>query len=148
MTHTKFISMSLLACIVTAALGFSIGESKGIDEGFAKSAKAYDFWAQSFLYRDPRVRLDAIMMVPAGAKVSQPKCHTDEEGFMLLHRRPERVMNTETVIRKIPGYWTVDFPSSDKTVEPLGAAQVGCRKLNERVVTDLTKNWELPSNLE
>lgn len=136
----------VLAVCVTAA--YVAGKKTGMTEGVIATSDAYDFWARSFMYRDPLVRLDAVMLVPDGAKISQPNCHADEEAFMRLSRRPDATLNNDADASKVPGYWVARLPQSKSTRQPLGAAIVGCRKLAPSPpVRDLTNSWELPSTM-
>jgi hypothetical protein len=147
MTKVKnLVYAGVLAVCVTGA--YFAGKKTGTTEGVLATSKAYDFWAQSFMYRDPLVRLDAVLLVPDGAKISQPACRADEEGFMRLARRPDATLNNDADASKIPGYWVARIPQSKSTLQPLGAALVGCRKLaGAPPVRDLTNSWEFPSTM-
>jgi hypothetical protein len=67
---------------------------------------------------------------------------------MRLARRPDATLNNDADTSKIPGYWVARIPQSKCTLQPLGAAVVGCRKLaGAPPVRDLTNSWELPSTM-
>lgn len=148
MTVVRTIGLTLICSLLCAGLGYVSGKKQGHVEGIAAAARDYDFWAQSFMYRDPNVRLDAVLLVPDGARISRPRCTQDEEAFMQLARRPDKTLHNDAEIKSVPGFWVANLPQYENLSPALGAALVGCRKVKDPVVvTDLRKSWEFPSTM-
>lgn len=149
MTVVRTIGLTLICSLLCAGLGYVSGKKQGRVEGTASTAREYDFWAQSFMYRDPNVRLDAVLLVPDGARISRPSCTEDEQAFIRLARRPDATLLNDADIEKESEYWLARIPQGKDSSPPLGAALVGCRKVKNAVeVKSLIKSWEFPSTLK
>jgi hypothetical protein len=143
----KVLLAVLVVAMASTTAGFVVGKNKGINDGYASASSDYNLWSVGMMNRDPSFRLDAIVLVPDRARVRVPKCDADEALSAIAWRRPEQGYKASASLKRDGDSIVVSIPRDSGSVESRAAVAVGCRKKVEPQVKDLTKSWELPSNL-